>query len=163
VIVSRLDTMPAAAETMINPVTANTRILGRRLLHYEAALGTPDAAGLSAVFGVCEKLRRPLTALAGTAGFHSLLSRALTLAKRESPALGAIQIMADGSLQNGVVGLSPDNHDPEAEQALVANLLGLLFTFIGEPLTMRLMNDIWPSEFFIESTAEGTGGDERHG
>jgi hypothetical protein len=163
VIASRLYAVPAAAEAMINPVTSNTRNLARRLLDYEAALGTPDAAGFSAGFGVCEKLRRPLTALAGTAGFHSLLSRALTLAKRESPALGAIQIMAEGSLQNGVVGPGPGNHAPEAEKALVANLLGLLFTFIGEPLTMRLLNEIWPSEVFAGSTAEGTGDDERHG
>ena len=152
---------------MINPATPNTLALARRLLDYEAALGTPSQGGLPTAFGVCEKLRRPLTALAGTAGFHSLLSRALTLAKRESPALAAIQVKADGSLdrssENGVVGPTPDKHDPDAGKALVATLLGLLFTFIGEPLTMRLIHDVWPSEFFTGSTAEGTGEDERHG
>jgi hypothetical protein len=151
---------------MINPVTPNTLALARRLLDYEAALATPAQGSLPAAFGVCEKLRRPLTALAGTAGFHSLLSRALTLAKRESPALGAIQVKVggalDGSLENGLIGLSPATHDPGPEKALVANLLGLLFTFIGEPLTLRLIHDIWPSEFFVGSTGGGTEEDERH-
>jgi hypothetical protein len=167
VIASPLDTAPLGTEAMINPATPNTRDLARRLLAYEAAMGTLPPLGFPAAFGVCEKLRRPLTALAGTAGFRSLLSRALTLAKRESPALGAIQVKADGSLdsssENGVVGPSPDKHDPDAEKALVANLLGLLFTFIGEPLTLRLIHDVWPSEFFIGSTAEGTGEDEKYG
>src|ERR1700677_2102341 len=124
---------------MINPLTSKTRDLARRLLDYEAALGAREPLGFHAMFGVCEKLRRPLTALAGTAGFHSLLSRALILANRESPALGAVRVEADGSLgissESPVVAQSPDKCDPEAEKALVAQLLGLLFTFIGETLT----------------------------
>ncbi len=165
-IASPLDTMPSAAEAMINPATPNTHNLAKRLLDYEAALGTPVPAGFPAVFGVCEKLRRPLTALAGPAGFHSLLSRALILAKREYPSLGAVQVKADGSLdrseENPVVGQSLDKYDSEAGKALVAQLLGLLFTFVGETLTLRLIHDIWPSGFFARSTAEGTA-DERHG
>lgn len=86
---------------------------------------------------VCDKLRRPLTTLAGAAGFRSLLARALTLAKQESPALGAWEVKSDGSLagMNGEAALSG--------AVLIAHLIGLMMTFIGESLTMRLVHDVW--------------------
>ena len=99
-------------------------------------------------FRVCEKLRRPLTILAGAAGSHSLLLRALTLAKREAPGLGVVRVTADGLLKDGDVELYLDNHYGEEEVVLVAHLLGLLFTFIGETLTLRLMDDVWPDASF---------------
>jgi hypothetical protein len=144
---------------MINPVTPKTRDLARRLLDYEAALSALEPLGLPTAFGVCEKLKRPLTALAGPAGFHSLLSRALVLAKRACPTLGAVHVKADGSLdssgENPVIGQSQDEHDPEAGKALVATVLGLLFLFVGETLTLRLIHDTWPSELLVGSIAEG--------
>jgi hypothetical protein len=160
-------TSALAAKVMTDPVPQNTRDLARRLLVYETAIGTLPPVGLAATFRVCEKLRRPLTALAGAAGFHSLLSRALTLAKRESPSLSLVQVKADGSLdssfEDGLVGSNPDKADLEAEKGLVAHLLGLLFTFIGAALTLRLIHDIWPSELFLGSTVEGTGKHEGRG
>jgi hypothetical protein len=81
-------------------------------------------------FRVCEKLRRPLTTLAGAIGFQSLMLRALTLAKREAPSLSAVEVTADGSLQDGDVEPNLDNHDDGVLP--VAHLLGLLFTFIRE-------------------------------
>jgi len=117
--------------------TSTTRKLAQQLLAYELAEAKTLNAGSHAVSRVSDKLRRPLTTLAGAAGFRSLLARALTLAKQESPALGAWQVNADGSLesQNG-----------EAEQSgsvLIAHLIGLMITFIGESLTLRLVNDVW--------------------
>ena len=94
-------------------------------------------ADMHTVCRVCDKLRRPLTTLAGAAGFRSLLARALTLAKQESPALGAWEIRSDGSLE-GVNG--------EAAQSgtvLIAHLIGLMITFIGVSLTLRLLHDVW--------------------
>jgi hypothetical protein len=76
--------------------------------------------------------------MAGTTGFASVLSRALTLAQREAPALRVAQVRPDGSME----GLSSDT--AEAHPILVAYLLNLLVTFIGEVLTMRLLTDIWP-------------------
>jgi len=98
--------------------------------------GTADA-DTHAVCRVCEKLRRPLSTLAGAAGFRSLLSRALTLAKQESPALGAWEVKSDGSLEglNGEVAPSG--------AVLIAHLVGLMMTFIGESLTLRLLHDVW--------------------
>src|SRR5665213_1055925 len=114
-----------------------TRELAQRLLAYEEVETNPAMADRQAVCRVCDKLRRPLTTLAGAAGFRSLLSRALTLAKQESPALGAWEVKPDGSL---------DGLNGEAAQSgvvLIAQLIGLMITFIGESLTMRLVHDVW--------------------
>jgi hypothetical protein len=96
---------------------------------------------------VCEKLRLPLAKLAGVAGFRSLLSRAVALAKSEDPSLVAVRVGADGSLE----GLDAPGQDQgtgaggAAGVVVVAQLLGLLVTFIGEPLTLRLVRDAWPN------------------
>lgn len=100
---------------------------------------------------VCEKLRLSLTRFAGADGFASLLRRALTLARREVPELGGVQINPDGSLA-GLEQLAAGEWKPgsdwhgeaEAAVAITAHLLGLLVTFIGEPLTLRLVHDAWP-------------------
>ena len=55
--------------------------LTRRLLAYEAITGKTSEPAQSAALRVYEKLRRPLFALIGVAGFRSLASRALTLGK----------------------------------------------------------------------------------
>src|SRR6478752_8611751 len=76
-----------------------TRDLALRLLAYENPAGKTSEPTEFAAFGVCERLRRPLITLAGVAGFRSLLSRALTLARVEAPSLSAVQVAADGSLK----------------------------------------------------------------
>src|ERR1039457_2434917 len=122
--------------------------LAPRLLTYEAVAGKNSEPAESAAFRVCERLRRPLITLAGVAGFRSLLSRALTLARAEAPSLSAVQVAADGSLK-GLDELEPQI-DIDKEQArdrgtiLIAQLIGLLLTFIGEGLTLRLVQDVWP-------------------
>ena len=124
--------------------------LARRLLAYEAVAGETSVPTESANLRVYEKLRRPLCALAGVAGFQSLASRALTLAKTEAPSLSAVQVTADGSIQ-GLGELSPQSdtdHVGEGVAILIAQLLGLLRTFIGEALTLRLVRDLWPDAAF---------------
>lgn len=94
---------------------------------------------------VIERLRPPLAALTGASGFSSLLSRALALAQREEPWLVSVHV---GS--SGVIGLPSDealagaSEMADGEIALVAALLELLVTFIGAPLTLRLLKDVWP-------------------
>jgi hypothetical protein len=99
----------------------------RRLIALEGA--GPGAAGR-----VCDRLRQPLARLAGVAGFRSLLSRAVALAKAEDGALHAVRVREDGTLEGM----------PGAGGAVVAHLLGLLVTFIGEPLTRQLVSEVWP-------------------
>ena len=118
--------------------TPTTRELAQRLLAYEAVEASTANADTQTVCRVCDKLRRPLTTLAGAAGFRSLLARALTLAKRESPVLGEWEVKSDGSLQ----GLNGEAAQSGA--VLIAQLIGLMITFIGESLTLRLLHDVWP-------------------
>jgi hypothetical protein len=118
------------------------RRFARRLLALEASADQTH----SAAFSACEKLRRPLAVLAGIAGFRALLSRALALANGEVRWLKAVHVNANGSLE-GLEGVraqvSPDDF-ARGEEILVAQLVGLLATFIGEALTLRLVQEVWP-------------------
>jgi hypothetical protein len=124
--------------------------LARRLLTYEAAAGKNSEPAESVAFRVCEKLRRPLCSLAGVAGFRSLLSRALALARAEAPSLSTVQVGADGSLKGlDELALKKDKEmSKEGGAILIAQLLGLLLTFIGEGITLRLVQDVWPESAF---------------
>ena len=118
-----------------------SRHLAQRLLSYEAVASKNSEPAESAAFRVCAKLRRPIITIAGVAGFRSLLSRALTLARAQAPSLSAVQVAADGSLK----GLDELASETDKEQArhggavLIAHLLGLLLIFIGDGLTLRLV------------------------
>jgi len=127
-----------------------SRHLAQRLLTFEAVAGENSEPAESAAFRVCAKLRRPLITLAGVAGFRSLLSRALTLARAEAPSLSAVQVAADGSLKGlNELEVQIDKEPARDEGAiLIAQLLGLLLTFIGEGLTLRLVQDVWPEAVF---------------
>jgi hypothetical protein len=118
-----------------------TRDLAQRLLAYESAAGKSSGPTEFAAFRVCAKLRQPLTALAGVAGFRSLLSRALTLAMAEAPSLGAVHVAADGSLK-GLDEVRPQTDADQVREAgviLIAQLIELLLFFIGEGMTLRLV------------------------
>jgi hypothetical protein len=127
-----------------------TRDLAQRLLAYETVNGKTSEPMAPPALRVYEKLRPPLCALAGVVGFRSLVSRALTLAKAEVPGLGAVQVTPDGFLQ-GLDELGPQDDKQQSNEGgaiLIAQLLGLLHTFIGEPLTLRLVQDVWPDAVF---------------
>ena len=133
-----------------------SRHLAQRLLTYEAVASENSEPAESGAFRVCAKLRRPLITLVGMAGFRSLLSRALTLARAQAPSLSAVQVAADGSLK----GLDEIASQTDKEQAsdggaiLVTQLIGLLLTFIGEGLTLRLVQDVWPEAAFDGRVSE---------
>ena len=122
-----------------------SRDLARRLLAVEAASKCAPNAHVHEAVRVCEKLRISLTRFAGSDGFASLLRRALTLARADEPLVETIKVKPDGSLE-GLEALAADttNGGPEAAVAITAHLLGLLVTFIGEPLTLRLVREAWP-------------------
>ena len=123
----------------------------RRLLASEAANKSgsdPDGRESVRVF---EKLRGSLTRFVGPDGFTALMRRALALARAEAPSLQNAKVTADGRLE-GIEEQTLDaqnnvaQNNVEAAIAMTAHLLALLVTFIGEPLTLRLMRDVWPDE-----------------
>jgi hypothetical protein len=137
-----------------------SRDLALRLLTYEAGEAGDSDPPESAAFRVCAKLGRPLTTLAGVAGFRSLLSRALALARAEAPSLSAVQVAADGSLQ-GLDELRPQTDTDQAREAgviLIAQLIGLLLFFIGEGMTLRLViSEVLPHLGFLPTSGAPIG------
>ena len=123
-----------------NSPSPKIRALAQPLLSYEAAAGNPSEANIPAVLCVSEKLRRPLSTLAGSIGFGSLLARSLRLAKAQAPGLSAVEVKPDGLLE----GLGSGDQDAESGVILIAQLLELLVTFIGEGLVLSLVLDSWP-------------------
>ena len=139
---------------------SQTRDLAERLLAYENAAGKTSEPAEFAALGVCERLRQPLITLAGVAGFRSLLSRALTLARAEAPGLNAVQVAADGSLQ-GLDELRPRVDADQAREAgiiLITQLLGLLVRVVGEAVTLQLVtSEILPDFKFVSQSGMPIG------
>ena len=130
----------------MSTTSPETQELARQLLAFEAAYHISPDEGVDVAAHFIEGLRLRFIRLGGVDGFRSLLSRALTLAKAEVPSLNMVRVGMDGSLE----GFDSIEQSQEAGAAghagtvLVSHLLELLMTFVGEPLTLRLMRDKWP-------------------
>jgi hypothetical protein len=127
---------------MLSP--KKTRDLARSLVARESDSSSHSLLTEPASARVYERLRRQLGAPVGADGFQSLATRALALARSESPRLRAVQVMANGGLRGlGEVGSQTDpDDDGEAGIILIAQLLGLFLTLLGEATTLRLMEDL---------------------
>ncbi len=145
------------------------RDLAHRLLTHEAAAGKTPESMESPTLRVYEKLRQSIGVFVGVAGFQSLATRALILARPEAPSLCAAQISADGALQG--LGRGPDENESPFEIEknqpvdegiiLIARLLGLLRLLIGEAITLSLLRNAWPGEVFDDRT-QRTGEKREH-
>lgn len=123
------------------------RTLALRLIAEEHRLGDASGSALPAAFRVCSKLQALLSTLVGARGYRTLLLRALTLEAAETAWLARLEVDAKGALV-----FSPDlQRDVEPKEmaqggtALVARLLQLLETLLGEGLTLRLVQQVWPA------------------
>ena len=121
--------------------------LARRLL--AASRSAPSDASAKAGVHVheavvmFETLRITLSKSTGANGFASLLNRALVLARAGVPALKSVQVGTNCHIE-GLEELAATDGGANAAVALAAHLLTLLVTFIGEPLTVRLLHEGWP-------------------
>lgn len=117
---------------------SSVRALAERLLALEVRPhGTTEELPGEAV-RVLDHLGTALARFAGSDGSASLVRRALALARADDPALRRVSVKANGSLE-GLERVSGD-----AVLAIIAHFLGLLVTFVGEPLTLGLVRDAWP-------------------
>lgn len=116
----------------------NTQEIAARLLGYEAAKESPSGTDALPAVHVCQKLNLPLSKLVGETGSRALLARALTLAKREAEVLSPVKVTDEGALEGW------NGKADSASTVLVGHLLGLVVTFLGEALTLRLLHDVWP-------------------
>src|ERR1022692_2024598 len=126
------------------PPPQKTRDLARSLFACEADASTTSLHTKPATMRVYERLRRQLGAPVGFDGFQALASRALALAKSQSPRLSAVQVTANGDLRglDEVESQTDPDEDGEAGILLIAHLLGLFLTFLGEATTLRLIEDL---------------------
>jgi hypothetical protein len=129
----------------MDKASASMRDLAERLLALEAAKRSGSDSNEHVGAQVCDKLRISLTRFAGTDGFTALLRRALALARADAPSLQSVKVSADGHLE-GLEQITADAANVGIEPATIitAHLLGLLATFIGEPLTLGLVRQAWP-------------------
>ncbi|MGD9892654.1 MAG: hypothetical protein AB7R89_13470 [Dehalococcoidia bacterium] len=134
----------------MNAVTPAQRNLARWLLAQE--LGTvPEVALPDAAERACQKLGRRLTRLVTEVGYQALLARALHLARGEFPVLDEVRAgrLADVCLDGlpARAAVEPATLR-EALTAVLAAIIGLLVTFIGGDLTLRVVHDVWPEAPF---------------
>jgi hypothetical protein len=130
----------------------------RRLIASEVDADPHSARTELATVRVYEKLRRQLCAPVGVDGFQALASRALSLAKSQSPRLSEVQVTANGGLRGlGEVEFQMDtDEDGEVGVILIAQLLGLFLTLLGMATTVRLIGVI-PMQIDIEVKSNMTG------
>lgn len=133
-------------------VPAVAQTLARHVLSHEAS-GSPEPDVLTEAAQRVEwQLRERLAELIGLVGYTTLVARALHLAQAEIPTLGHITVSArEGSLsgiRDFVDVARVNSNDPHAAEAgltaILANVIGLLITFIGEDLALRLVRESWP-------------------
>jgi hypothetical protein len=128
----------------MNAPTPLIRAWAQRLLAAEAANQSVSDTQVHEVVRVSEKLRIYLTRFVGADGFTALLRRALALARVDVPSLETVKVTSDGLLE-GIEGFAADGETGvEAATSITAHLLGLLVTFIGESLTLRVVREAWP-------------------
>lgn len=126
--------------------TPVTRVWSQVLIAYETGENQSSESKTLPAFFVFEKLLPHLANLMGKIGVRALISRALALANAEVPALRAVQVNAEGVLERS--DKIKAEFDP-AEMAeggviLLARLLGLLVSLIGENLTVQIVGEVWP-------------------
>lgn len=126
--------------------TPRMRAFAQRLIACERAGEKASAKSVPTALVICTKLQPDLASLMGDSGFRAVMSRALTLAKLESPELNQLRITTNddrADLYEYEPGLTPDDV-ADGGVVLLAQLLGLLGTFIGESLTERIVRGVWP-------------------
>ena len=133
------------------------RIISPAIKHLTSQLLTGESVRLDSAndeidraVRACEKLRVPLTKLGGSAGFSMLLSRAVALASQQDSSLASLRVETDGSLsgvdavRRASNGTHPDHPAHHGGEIVLAELLGLLVSFLGESLTLTLIRGAWP-------------------
>jgi hypothetical protein len=96
-----------------------------------------------ATLRVYEKLRRQLCGPVGVNAFQALASRALSLTKSQFPSLSAAKVTTNGGLHGLGEVEAPLGTDEDVEVGiiLIAEMLRLFLSLLGEAATVRLIED----------------------
>lgn len=142
----------------MNLLTPAHRDLANWLLAQEVHDPAEPKALQDAAERACQKLSERLTRLVTLAGYQALVARAVHLARGEYPFLEGVRpgstsdVCLDG-LQIQIETVDTATlHDGLTE--VLAGVIGLLVTFIGEDLALRLVRDVWPDAPFGGSSPQ---------
>jgi hypothetical protein len=121
-----------------------------------------SAAGAGALAAAAQRayddLAQVSAPLVGHVGVDALTGRTLYLAQRKYPWLIHAREPGEWKGPFAQIVFCLERQDPavatEAAGAVLATLAGLLVTFIGEPLTTRLLRKAWPDAFSDASIEE---------
>jgi hypothetical protein len=122
------------------------RELARQVMAQLPRAGLPAADESTATFHAIVRLRPHLAVLMGNGGTRTLLLRALALAGAETPWLRAVRVDASASLEGlekPQAELAPQDF-LEGKVVLLAQVFSLMATFIGQAMTLRLVQESWP-------------------
>jgi hypothetical protein len=136
---------------------AALRHLALKVLAQHAGTAASSEALATAARRAYEELARVSTPLIGRVGVDALTGRAVHLTLRESPWLRGRREPAPTIESFDQVIARLEQQDPavatEGAAAVFAAFAGLLVTFIGEPVTTRVLQKAWP-EAFAQATKE---------
>lgn len=132
----------------MNEPTQAHRELARWLLAQELGDAENPVSVDVAADRACGKLFQQLSPLVGVAGYQALLGRALFLCRVELPFLDGLRPGTEPGSFLGELRASTVCLDSASVQGgvivVLARVLDLLATFIGEDLTLRLIRGDWP-------------------
>ena len=130
----------------------------RKLIAFEVDAESTTAQTEFATLRVYEKLRQQFRAPVGVDAFQALASRALSLTKSRFPTLSGVNVTADGGLLGLAEVEAPLNlgQDSEVGIILIAQMLRLFLTLLGEAATVRLIEDA-PLRIEPQADPETTG------
>ena len=137
---------------------ARRRRLARGVLAPHAGAAVDATAVAAAASRAYDDLARVLAPVIGDVGVAAMTDRALHLATRAHPWLPSSEPGAADMGFTNVIDALRRQDDPavaaEAAAAVFEALLGLLATFIGEPLAARLVQQGWPHAVSSADTEE---------
>ncbi len=127
------------------------RQLALKVLAQHAGSAADAEALAAAARRAYDDLARASAPLIGQVGVDALTGRTLYLAQRKYPWLVGTREPDQWKGPFAQITFCLERQDPavatEAAGAVFAILTGLLVTFIGEPLTARLLRKAWPDAF----------------
>ncbi len=110
-------------------------------------------------FRVFEKLCQPFAAVSGAQNLQPLLTRALVLTRSSYPWLSSARFSSSGKI-DGIDLSFLDQHPQEAlgaELALMASLVQLFRSLLGDAVTLQLLRSVWPLAFLESDTPVPVG------
>jgi hypothetical protein len=143
-----IDRVPQKNCDWMKPENQKLQKLALRLFEYEATKSANADEPVKAIESCCQRLHDRLDRLIGPGGFRAILYRALYLAKKKYAWLEGVGIedypgCEFKDLREAVKGKKPATVN-DACTLILANVIWLLVTFIGEDITFGLIQEAWP-------------------